>query len=387
MSSASSYGRLVWETSSVMPTVKRRLGALAGELVEHGGDHPRRELLRRQPVAAADHPRHQLALALRVRLAERREHVEEQRLAERSGLLGPVEHGDAAHGGRQRLDQLARRERPVEPDLCHADALAARLQVAHRLARGLGAGAHQHEHALGLRVAAVVDEPVAAAGPLPELVHHLLHDAGHAGVEGVDGLARLEVDVRVLGGAADERPLGRQGALAVRADQLVGDQRPQVVVGEQLERVQLVRGAEPVEEVHERHPRPERRRLRDQRQVVRLLHRRRRQQREAGLAHGHHVGVVAEDRQPLRRQRPRGHVQHRRGELAGDLVHVRDHQQQALGGGERRRERSALQRAVQRARPRPPRSASRPPRGRCPRGWAAPGSTTRRRARPSATTA
>ena len=131
-------------------------------------------------------------------------------------------------------------------------------------------------------MAAVVDEPVVAAGPLPELVHDLLHDAGRAGVEGVDGLARLEVDVRVLGGAADERPLGREGPLAVRADQLVGDQRPQVVIGEQLDRVQLVRGAKPVEEVHERHPGPERRGLRDQRHVVRLLHRRRRQQGEAG---------------------------------------------------------------------------------------------------------
>ena len=33
---------------------------------------------------------------------------------------------------------------------------------------------------------------------------------GHAGVERVDRLARLEVDVRVLRGAADERPLRRQ---------------------------------------------------------------------------------------------------------------------------------------------------------------------------------
>ena len=72
------------------------------------------------------------------------------------------------------------------------------------------------------------------------------------------------------------------------------------------------------------------------------------QQREAGLAHRHHVGVVAEDRQPLRRQRPRGDVHHGRRQLAGDLVHVGDHQQQALRGGERRRQRAALQRAVQR---------------------------------------
>jgi hypothetical protein len=43
-------------------------------------------------------------------------------------------------------------------------------------------------------------------------------------------------------------------------------------------------------------------------------------------------------------------VQHRRSQLAGDLVHVRDHQEQALRGGERRRQRPALQRAVQRPR-------------------------------------
>ena len=63
-------------------------------------------------------------------LAERREHVEEQRLAERSGLLGPVEHGDAARGRGSGREQLLRRERAVEPDLCHADALAAGLQEA-----------------------------------------------------------------------------------------------------------------------------------------------------------------------------------------------------------------------------------------------------------------
>ena len=91
----------------------------------------------------------------------------------------------------------------------------------------------------------------------------------------------------------------------------------------------------------------ERRGLRDEREVVGLLHRRRGEQREARLAHRHHVGVVAEDRQPLRGERPGGDVEHRRRQLAGDLVHVRDHQQQALRGGERRRQRAALQRAVQ----------------------------------------
>ena len=74
------------------------------------------------------------------------------------------------------------------------------------------------------------------------------------------------------------------------------------------------------------------------------------EQREAGLPDRHHVGVVAEDGQALRGQRPGRHVQDRGGQLPGDLVHVGDHQQQALRRGERGGQRAALQRAVQRAR-------------------------------------
>jgi hypothetical protein len=88
----------------------------------------------------------------------------------------------------------------------------------------------------------------------------------------------------------------------VRTNQRLGHQRAQVVVGQHLDRVQLVRGAEPVEEVHERHPGRQRGGLRHQREVVGFLDRRGGEQRETGLPHRHHVGVVTEDGQPLRGQ-------------------------------------------------------------------------------------
>ena len=71
--------------------------------------------------------------------------------------------------------------------------------------------------------------------------------------------------------------------------------------------------------------------------------------REAGRAGGHHVAVVAENRERLRGQRPGRDVEHRGGQFARDLVHVGDHQQQALRCGEGGGERTGLQRAVQRA--------------------------------------
>ena len=71
--------------------------------------------------------------------------------------------------------------------------------------------------------------------------------------------------------------------------------------------------------------------------------------RPAGRAAGHDVAVIAENRKRLRGQRARRDVKHRRRQFAGDLVHVRDHQQQALRRRERRAERAGLQRAVDRA--------------------------------------
>ncbi len=88
--------------------------------------------------------------------------------------------------------------------------------------------------------------------------------------------------------------------------------------------------------------------LGDRGHVVSLLDARGVQHGEAGLPHRHHVLVIAVDAQALRSQRARRHVEHHRGELTGDLVHIRNHQQQALAGGESGTQRSALQRAVQR---------------------------------------
>jgi hypothetical protein len=51
----------------------------------------------------------------------------------------------------------------------------------------------------------------------------------------------------------------------------------------------------------------------------------------------------------MRGQRARRHVDHCGGQFAGDLVHVGNHQEQALRGGKRGAERAGLQRAMQRA--------------------------------------
>ena len=65
------------DRESAARPVERQLG-------EDAGDHAGRELLGRQPVPAADDSRQHLERAVEMRLGERRDHVEEQRLAARS---------------------------------------------------------------------------------------------------------------------------------------------------------------------------------------------------------------------------------------------------------------------------------------------------------------
>ena len=282
-------------------------------------------------------------------LGQRGHDVEEERLAGRAGLLGPVEHGDAADGRRERGDELGRRERTVEPQPQDADPLATLVEVADRLGDGLAAGAHDDDDPLGGRVAVVLDDGVLPTGVPGQPVHRRLDDPRDAHVEGVDRLARLEVDVRVLGRAAHKGPLGAEGPGAVGADQLLRDEVAQDVVREPLDRVELVRRAEAIEEVHEGHSALQRRCLGDDGEVVGLLDRPRRQECEASLPHRHDVGVVAEDRERLGCNGSRRHLEDRRGQLTGDLVHVGDHQEQALRCGERRPQGTALEGAVHRA--------------------------------------
>ena len=68
-----------------------------------------------------------------------------------------------------------------------------------------------------------------------------------------------------------------------------------------------------------------------------------------GLAACHDVGVVAEDRERMGRDCARRDVQTAGGQLARDLVEIRDHQQQALRGREGRGEGARLEGAVDRA--------------------------------------
>ncbi|MNV52271.1 hypothetical protein D3C71_1443530 [compost metagenome] len=91
-----------------------------------------------------------------------------------------------------------------------------------------------------------------------------------------------------------------------------------------------MRGAETIKKVNKRQAAVETGRLGNQRKILCFLDVAGAQHGAAGLAYGHHVGMVAKNRQRMGGDGARSNMQHKRRQFTGQFVQRRDHQQQAL---------------------------------------------------------
>ena len=159
----------------------------------------------------------------------------------------------------------------------------------------------------------------------------------------------LEEDIAVFVRAAHGRMLGVQRVLTEGRNSLHVAHFLEVGIVPDSDLLDLVGGTEAVEEVQERNLSFDRGQMRDGRQIHDFLRVRLAQHGKAGLTAGHHVGVVAEDVQSVRRDGTCRNVEHAGQLLGGDLVHVRDHQQKTLrrrvGGGQSAGTEGAVHRA------------------------------------------
>ena len=143
--------------------------------------------------------------------------------------------------------------------------------------------------------------------------------------------------------------LGIQGVLAEGLDSVHVAHIGEILVVPHSDLLDLVGGAEAVKEVDERDLAGKSGQMRHGGEIHDLLHVALAEHGEAGLTAGHDVGVVAEDVQRVGRNGTGGDVEHAGELLSRDLVHIRDHQQQALRGRVGGRQRTGAQGAVHRA--------------------------------------
>ncbi len=319
------------------------LGAVLLQVIQHGDDLAGGGILAAQAVAAA-HDGHVAAL----RLVDGAD-VLIQRLAHSAGLLGAIQHrqlmAGRGHGGKE----LVGGEGAVQVDIQQSDLFTLGGQVVDGLLGRLGGAAHQHHHALGIGRTIIIKQPVLPARQLADCGHVVLHRIGNRRNLLVARLAALEEDVGVHGRAAGGGMLGVQRVAAEGAQRIHIHQRAQILVVECLDLLNLVAGAEAVEEMQERHTAVDGTQVCHRAQVHDLLRGGGCQQRKAGAAHAHHIAVVAEDGQRVGGQGAGGDMEHARQHFARDFIHIGDHQQQALRRGVGRRQRTGLQRAVYRA--------------------------------------
>ncbi len=93
-----------------------------------------------------------------------------------------------------------------------ADLFTLGIEIIHGFAGCLTDGAHGDDDALGILRAMIVEEVVLAARDLREIRHGFLYKLRQRLVILVGGFLRLEVDVRVLRRAADDRMIRVQCA-------------------------------------------------------------------------------------------------------------------------------------------------------------------------------
>ena len=156
----------------------------------------------------------------------------------------------------------------------------------------------------------------------------------------------LEEDVAVFMAAAHMGMLRVQGVAAELGHGVHIAHVLQILIVPDSDLLDLVAGAEAVEEVDEGNLALQSGQVRHGRQIHDLLHVALAQHGKARLAAGHDITVVAEDVQRLGGHSTGGHMEHGGQLLGGDLIHVGDHQQQALRGGIGGGQSAGAQRAV-----------------------------------------
>ncbi len=203
----------------------------------------------------------------------------------------------------------------------------------HGFLDGFTDRAHGNDDVLGVRGAHIVEGLVAAAGEFFQLLHIMHNHFRDLIVEFVGGLSYLEENVRILGGTADHRVLRVQGPVAEFLHGIHVNELAQIVVVQHLDLLDLMRGTEAVEEMQERDAALDGCQMGDGCQIHDLLDGVGSQHGKAGLAGGHDVGVIAENVQRVGGKAAGTDVHNAGQQFPCDLVHVGNHEQQALGRG------------------------------------------------------
>ena len=212
--------------------------------------------------------------------------------------------------------------------------LAIGISIINGFTCSLSTRAHHDDYLLGILGAIVTEEFILATGTLRNGSHILLHDSGNSIVIAVAALAMREESLGILGHTLCLRTLRSESTCTEFAHGLHIYEVTYIILLDEFHLLILMRGAESVEEIDEGNACLDSRQMSHGAQVHNLLHRTLGQHSKTSLSTSHHIAVVTKDTQRMSGNGTCRHMEHAGKQLASNLVHVGDHQQQTLTGSE-----------------------------------------------------
>ncbi len=297
------------------------------EIIEDGHDLSRSGVLGRKTIAASDYER-ALLLALEEGLD-----IEVERLSERTGLLCAVEHRNPLDALRKNLEEVLLGEWTIEVD--GDDTIVAALlgEVVDGLLGSFGNGTHGYDDVLRILGTVICEWTILPSGELADFAHVTGNDVRNGIISLVPGLDSLEINVAVLGCSAGYRSVRIERPLAEILETLLADHSAECILVERFDLLDLMRGSETVEEMKEWNAGFDGGQMCHGGEILRLLNRAGSEHGEAGLAAGHDILMVSEDGEGMGRKRAGRNMEDGRKHFAGNLVHVRNHEKEALRCG------------------------------------------------------
>ena len=157
-------------------------------------------------------------------------------------------------------------------NLHNSDLLAEAVQIIYGLERSTAYRTHSDYHSVCVRRAMVVEQLVITACYLIYLIHVILNNTRDRVVETVICLTDLEIYIRILHCCAEHRVLGVERVGTEFIQRVIIYKILEIFIIYRFDLGYLMRGPEPVEEMHERNLSLDRRKMRDSRKVHDFLH-------------------------------------------------------------------------------------------------------------------
>ena len=194
-----SKGHIVYDTDS-----KAVFGHRQFQVFKYRQDMGRNHIFGSQSIAAANDDRLPLC-AVECTLD-----VEIQGLTDRSRLFGPVQHGNLFNSLGNITEEMFERKGAVEMNCQQADFLTTRIEIIDCFFDDVAYRSHGDDDAVSVLRAIVVEQMIIPTSQFVDLAHVFFDNSGNSFIIGVGNFPFLEVNVRILRGASNNRVIRAQ---------------------------------------------------------------------------------------------------------------------------------------------------------------------------------